>query len=78
MNSSISYGPAAASRNAVAIELARGALQRELGRQELLEPVDVVLRHGSREVVGELDELVGDGDGHPVSILSRALSSSKA
>ena len=78
MNSSISYGPAAASRKAVAIELARGALEGELVRQELLEPVDVVLRHRSREVVGELDELVSDGDGHPVPILSGAVASSKA
>ena len=62
----------------LAIELAGGALECELGGQQLLESVDIVSDTALARSLGELDELVGDGNGHPVSILSRALRSSKA
>ena len=54
------------------VQLAGGSLQRELGREQLLEPVHVVLGHRACELMLELDELVGDGDAHPASILSGA------
>ena len=59
------------------IELPGRALERELGREHLLEPLDVVVRDGLREIVSELDELVRDGGGrHPASILAASASAS--
>ena len=44
----------------LAVELAGGAVERELGGEQLLEPRPVVLVHGGHELVRERDQLVED------------------